>query len=1203
MDALIEAVDDVRARLDADALEPDPDRDWSSHRAEVDALDRAVRELLHTASTAFETMESEEREAIEERLGFLLGRVAAVYHTSRQREPRSLIMEAERLTRGAPLIAAASSEPVLHAALVHGQWLLRSGHAKRGLAELSRVEKRAKSSVLREAAKLSADVPQPLKSAPSLFTFNSIGVGLYGSRDTWEDGTYITTLCFCALFIPLFPITAYRVFDHGGGQYTFYAKHRLSKFAKACRLALVGAVISTIGAFALIDYLGSPTRQAAVAWADVQSLDPQQDFEAYERLLEDHGEALDGAAFDRAALGLAQAYVAKVPSPLRLQDARLANAAVSRYVALPHRARTGSGARHVLDAAGRWVDELGVASGEHARASLRILELVGRLGDRDARDAIVERGHTLRLQMAKRVEEAWPLEALELYLQMQHVPEAEAAARALFAKIAEHPLLLESVRDRAESWVSTGRDDASNALSASLEDAAKKVADPERAKLFDNPERRALLAHLKKAPWDHVAANHVAQMELDAGAMKAAEARLTRLGPVGWLAPEAQRTLASIAAATGRLDEAEVILEHLLAARASRYRAARQAWEQQAEQLENNLITRLRNGTAPRDLMQKLNTSDEAAGRKLAWDWIRDELSKNPQLVKLAQQGEVLSDVVPTSLMLGSVLLRRASALEGDEREQVLGRAERAYLVVREEASGLPTFHIGLGQVFHRLGKHEDGEAELKRVLEEADGRLALAVAGVYRELGMYGRSTEVATQVYEGSDPQARYAAASTLALIAATVEERETWLKRADPKDESVQVRLRELRARRSMREGRCDEAERELAQVFAWYAKATKVDSSAANNGALTSMRRFECSGDIKHLKRAIAMLERAARLEPESGIVLSNLSQALQYLGQVEVLSTWLDVRRFPPDATEAEELVETLARGPLAEEVRDAKRTNRWYRRLRAVTAQLQVLAPQALDSYTNALVTIESERDLEGLRALQALVERNGVDRSQVDDMAKKWASGSQDASLLERIEGRLARYARIEADKRLKNDARTRAALAYLAGERHEERLMIEPTPDGARRALERFERAHALWPSSGMGSAVPWALWNVAAQEARLGSKELAERWGREGREYGDLYAVARALKGDTTGEVRRALAARPEIRRAVELRRSAAAERPRFGDSMLADLAGDAELARLAKGLFEDPFEAALAKLSLTLYDTAPTRYYAEHFAEAN
>jgi tetratricopeptide (TPR) repeat protein len=73
---------------------------------------------------------------------------------------------------------------------------------------------------------------RPVHRAPSLTTVNGIGTSLAGRRDYDEEtNTYVTTLCFCVLFVPVIPLAAYRVAEAGGGRYYFLGRVPLSLFA------------------------------------------------------------------------------------------------------------------------------------------------------------------------------------------------------------------------------------------------------------------------------------------------------------------------------------------------------------------------------------------------------------------------------------------------------------------------------------------------------------------------------------------------------------------------------------------------------------------------------------------------------------------------------------------------------------------------------------------------------------------------------------------------------------------------------------------------------------------------------------------------------------------------------------------------------------------------------------------------------------
>lgn len=96
---------------------------------------------------------------------------------------------------------------------------------------------------------------KPIKAAPTLTTWNGIGSHLYGKTDyDVSTNSFLTTLYFCIVFIPLFPLARYRVIDAGNGSYRFLGKAPLRKFDKL-HLA-ISLIITVIVAYS---FLSNPT--------------------------------------------------------------------------------------------------------------------------------------------------------------------------------------------------------------------------------------------------------------------------------------------------------------------------------------------------------------------------------------------------------------------------------------------------------------------------------------------------------------------------------------------------------------------------------------------------------------------------------------------------------------------------------------------------------------------------------------------------------------------------------------------------------------------------------------------------------------------------------------------------------------------------------------------------------------------------------
>ena len=74
---------------------------------------------------------------------------------------------------------------------------------------------------------------EPITSTPGMFTLYGIGTRLYGSRDhDSRTGSYIATLYFVVLFIPIFPLACYRVIAQGDRSWSFLGKVPFSNAEK-----------------------------------------------------------------------------------------------------------------------------------------------------------------------------------------------------------------------------------------------------------------------------------------------------------------------------------------------------------------------------------------------------------------------------------------------------------------------------------------------------------------------------------------------------------------------------------------------------------------------------------------------------------------------------------------------------------------------------------------------------------------------------------------------------------------------------------------------------------------------------------------------------------------------------------------------------------------------------------------------------------
>src|SRR5262245_47312139 len=99
---------------------------------------------------------------------------------------------------------------------------------------------------------------RPVRSGPPLFHLFGFGLYLYGERDFDEEtGSFIRTLCFCLMYIPVLAWRAYRVAPLDDG-WTCLGRVPVSGPARAS--SLIGA-IAVMGGGAYLgaeSYVNSP---------------------------------------------------------------------------------------------------------------------------------------------------------------------------------------------------------------------------------------------------------------------------------------------------------------------------------------------------------------------------------------------------------------------------------------------------------------------------------------------------------------------------------------------------------------------------------------------------------------------------------------------------------------------------------------------------------------------------------------------------------------------------------------------------------------------------------------------------------------------------------------------------------------------------------------------------------------------------------
>jgi hypothetical protein len=647
---------------------------------------------------------------------------------------------------------------------------------------------------------------------------------------------------------------------------------------------------------------------------------------------------------------------------------------------------------------------------------------------------------------------------------------------------------------------------------------------------------------------------------------------LAAFGPPGHLTGDAQQLLGACAADAGDLERAAGVLQALLDERLPPFVRARKEYFDAADALESRLGDQADAGTLPADVVKKIEAAPADKQAEVYHQWVAATLEKDPRLGELRSGYLRHGAVVPASLTLGSVELRRAALEKGDARRTRLESAERAFLAVREEAEGGSSFHLGLGQVYYRLGKVEEGAKELQGLLDRNEPYLTLAVSNAYRELGLETRAREIAEALYAAPGPlEVKQAAASARALLFLDLDDEEKWLGRCDQKSLHVKTRLLEARASRLLRDGKNAEADRSFAQASEIYERRAAHEPSAANNAAVAFLGRYAATGDLAHLRAAVSRLEVAVRLAPDDAILLGHLAGSLEDLSYLVVLDRWARSRALLVSGGEAEGLLRSMTGGRLRDEVLEGLRREPSFQRQLTVTRQEQILAPQKPGPYLRMLGWLRWNRDAAGLEGLTRLLEP--VSAIETGDLAlqESWRSGAKDA------QGRAdARKALDRSDERIRRVARlghapTLACAYLLQGEDLDSVAFFDPTAAAYEASAAAYRRAQATWPDSGAVSALAEALVKVAAWRAATSSPALKAALDKERRIFAITTVLYRAVKGPAGAEVLAALRRQPELQESARLRRLELPGPHGTTDWMVAKLADDAVLEKAAEPVF--------------------------------
>ncbi|MFN3199687.1 MAG: tetratricopeptide repeat protein [Bradymonadia bacterium] len=510
-------------------------------------------------------------------------------------------------------------------------------------------------------------------------------------------------------------------------------------------------------------------------------------------------------------------------------------------------------------------------------------------------------------------------------------------------------------------------------------------------------------------------------------------------------------------------------------------------------------------------------------------------IGQDVEVVRLRAAYVALGDVVPTALSLGMLKMRRAATVSGEEKQRLLVAAEKLFLAIQAEGQGTAAYHLGLGQVYHQMGKVEEGERELKVLLDRKDPETTLAVARVYRSLGMEERAQAEAGPIAESSTEPYKSSAAVMMSLMAADEDEQRKWLSKADKTNDYVRISLVDLDGREALKQGHWKLADTKLAESQAYYAANSEVSSVAANNAAMSALARYQSTGEASRLAEALDYMNKARAQSPSDAMIVGNLSgiEATRIIHDVLAPQADLAVLKLADD--EMSTVLEALLKGDAHEKLVDQMRRHSTLRGMFEHLREAQILAPARVSLTTDELSWASHTEDAPRMAAIKARLEQQPLPGAQERAQAwVLWLSGGEDQTYKKVLTEKLQRLER--ASKRVRK-AHDKAIVAFLQSDVLSV-LALVSGPDAPKvqsQAIAAVRQAVSHWPEAGFEYPLAWRLVEQAITEVAAQNPDVAKAWSEEQRR---LRTAAFALKHLDDAEIMGPIRARPELKEAIKV-----------------------------------------------------------------
>jgi tetratricopeptide (TPR) repeat protein len=593
--------------------------------------------------------------------------------------------------------------------------------------------------------------------------------------------------------------------------------------------------------------------------------------------------------------------------------------------------------------------------------------------------------------------------------------------------------------------------------------------------------------------------------------------------------------LGRIHAARGRYDRAYALLKPYVEARLPAFQEAERAFTQETDAAQRRVIELLKSDKAPGFDYHKYEQLPKAMQATMLQEYVGNQLKLDPALREGRKRLMAERAAIPATLELGLVQLQRGEALpDPAARKAELEAAEKTFLSVRGFAEESDEYRLNLGRVYYWLGKPTEGKKLFEELINSRGGSsdVVILVAATLRNLGDTSEARTMAEAAYgKETEPTKRHSIASFRALLRVDTDDEILWLSRADVGESNVQASLAYARGNKARFDGNDDEAKAQFAKAIELYDKLPE-NASTLNNSALVHFSLFAVTHDRGEFTRGTDKLDRAIALQPSDSILLHNGASSVTEGAFVEVIGPAIDFRLLKQQA--GWDSLAYLYRGAAERiAVLDRAVKHPGVVKAKAYAEKLLILAPKRDDSYSTLAAIHSLARDLDGLKAVLARLEKADIDHGDSERELREFLSGSSDAKRGEEARKALTRATEALAAAKGRKDRTFATAVGRYV--RSQMAVWSYGAKVDADELVKQAEEAHAAAPSDGTATTLSTALAFRAHETLARTNKDYAALAERTKRSVGTslvYYVLA------TDNPLRAAATANDDVKRLAAL-----------------------------------------------------------------